>query len=177
MFRITIAIVFVLFLAIASGLADESSDELEGSVSVISNRVIVTAKRRTPAAGTPVRLMRGDRVVDEGRIDDNGYWLGVADQVGDYEIWLGSPANEAEMIKMPVRIAVVRSENDVDAAWLPPCCRVPMSRAAIVKAAAAQERLPYFTGIVGLGFLLAGGIAYLRFHRASSRTTVEEASR
>ena len=131
-------------------------DELEGSVNVWENRIIVRVRNAAgPGAAVPICLIDGHRkVVANGRTDDKGEWDYLCPKAGKYEVGIGKEEG------IPVTIARDLAESvPLLAAGKMPCCRKWRNRETSTPA--NGRVLPWVTGVLGLGFVGAAGILFV----------------
>lgn len=142
-----------------------AADDVEGSVSVVGNRVIVQAVRgdRSPANNAPVRIVKGDSVVAEGRINFEGFWLTELPKAGTYEVCLGASGDEETRI--PISIA---SDASAESENRPPCCVGPFLSTWSEPPAATPPDIPWPTTLAGIGLIVAALGLYVGFKSSAA---------
>jgi len=160
---------WLILILLLANVSASSGEELEGSLSVVGNRVTVQALRedRSPANNAAVRLVKDGKTIVEGRINHQGFWLTDAAKAGAYEVWLGDPKNEDELTKMPITIA---ADTPLDAVR-PPCCVGPfLSRTDFVgsEAPLSQPAFPWLPAAMGAS-LIGMAVVLLRRFKADAR--------
>ena len=164
---------FCLIGAVLSVCASRGcGEEIEGSLSVVGNRVTVQALRedRSPANEAVVRIAKAGQVIAEGRINHQGFWLTEVAKAGAYEVWLGDPAKEDDLLRIPISIAADAPPES--ASGRPPCCVGPFLSAWTERASAARE-IPWLPALSGLSLLASSVVLYVRFRHGTKAIASE----
>lgn len=165
--KITESLACLLVIAVVASGSAAIAEDIEGSLSVAGNRVTVQALRedRSPANNAVVRIAKAGKVIVEGRINHEGFWLTEVAKAGAYEVWLGDPSKEDDLLRMPISIAADLPES----ADRPPCCVGPFLPAwtdlSSANSGPMRSEIPWVPAGSGMALIAAAGVFYVRFKR------------
>jgi hypothetical protein len=151
----------IVLVALSGPMGNVRADDLEGSLTMAGNVVVVRVfnEKGIPATDIPLRLRDSDKkIVAVGRTDAAGAWSYPLDRGGKFEVEVICGPADDDLLHMPFSLKGPTIAEPAPIMLTLPCCR---AESAETPAAPPPDDFPIETAALGLGCLGGAGALLL----------------